>query len=158
MLKQTFARCFSLTHCANIKIRKLTAEEIRKGFEKFVGNEKYNQFVLTLYEAFPLRDKLFFWQEQLLKDYSNEFNIEPIVFETVYEIFNHCPVHNYKLKNGNMPIVDGNKIVQRVSNERAKEPFPMANFNAPRDLERFSYPKSVDVAYCEKCREIRNKL
>lgn len=135
----------------------MTAKEFRIGFEKFVGNKKYTHFVLTLYEAFPLRNRLFFWQEQLLKDYTNKFDLEFINFSQVYQIFNHCPIHNYKLKNDNVPVVDGNIIKAKVPYKRQKELFPMANINAPRDLERFNYPKSVDVVYCHKCREISNK-
>lgn len=131
----------------------MTAEEIRVGFEKYVGSEKYNYFVLTLYEAFPLRSRLFFWQEQLLKEFTNEHDLDLIEFEDIHKIFNHCPVHNYVLKNDNVPIVDGNSINPNFSYEQEKEFSPMANINAPRDLERFSYPKSVDVLYCEKCRE-----
>ncbi|TSE03075.1 hypothetical protein [Aquimarina algiphila] len=132
----------------------MTEEQIRNGFEEFVGNKKYNHFVLTLYEAFPLRDRLFFWQKQLLKDFSDEFNIDPIMFENVHNIFNHCPVHNHELKNENVPIVDEGQILPEAFYKREKDFFPMANINAPRDLERFSYPKSVDVVYCQKCREV----
>lgn len=63
----------------------MSAKEIRKEFEEFVGNEKYKHFILTLYEAFPLRDKLFFWQEQLLTDFSTIFDIEPISFQNIYK-------------------------------------------------------------------------
>ena len=140
-----------------IKPEKFNKDQIRIEFKKFVGNEKYNHFILTLYEAFPLREKLFFWQEELLKNFSNEFDIEPILFENVHEIFNHCPIHDFELKKDNVKIVDGNDIIPKISYEREKELFPMANINAPRDLERFNYPKDVDVVYCEKCRELKNK-
>ena len=135
----------------------MTNEEIRIGFEKFVGNKKYNHFILTLYEAFPLRNRLFFWQEQLLKDFSNKFDIELIEFRNVHQIFNYCPIHNYELKSDNVSIVDGNVVNSKVSYERKKELFPMANINAPRDLERFNYPKKVDVVYCDRCREVNKK-
>lgn len=131
----------------------MTTGEIRTSFEKYVGNDKYNHFILTLYEAFPLRNRLFFWQEQLLKEFTNEYDLELIELRQAHKIFNHCPVHNYELKNDNVPIVDGNSISSNFSNEKEKEFFPMANVNAPRDLERFSYPKNVDVIYCDKCRE-----
>lgn len=140
---------------SEIKPEKFTKNQIRKEFKKFVGNEKYNHFILTLYEAFPLREKLFFWQEELLKNFSNECDIEPIVNENVHEIFNHCPIHDFELKKDNVEIVDGNGISPKISYEREKELFPMANINAPRDLERFNYPKDVEVVYCEKCRELK---
>ena len=143
---------YSWTLC-NIKIKKLPPEEIRKEFAEFVGIEKYTEFVLTLYEAFPLRERLFFWQEQLLHDFSREMEMESIAFESVHAIFNQCPIHNYVLKNENVPIVDGNQIRSSVSYEESQKTFPMANVNAPRDLERFDYPKEVNVMYCEKCRE-----
>lgn len=139
------------------KTKELTVEEIRIGFEKFVGNEKYNHFILTLYETFPLRERLFFWQEELLNDFANKFNLEPIEFRQIHKIFNHCPVHSYELKNDTVPIVDGNEINSKIINEREKELFPMANINAPRDLERFSYPKTVNVVYCDKCRDLSEK-
>lgn len=132
----------------------MTNEKIRSEFEKFVGNEKYKHFILTIYEAFPLRKRLFFWQEQLLKDFTNEFDLEIIEFSKIHEIFNYCPVHNYQLKSDNVPIVDGNEINSKISYEREKELFPLANIIAPRDLERFSYPRKVDVVYCKKCREL----
>jgi hypothetical protein len=135
----------------------LKTEDIRIGFKEMVGNEKYIHFVLTLYEAFPLRNRLFFWQEQLLEDFTNKFDLETIEFGQVHEIFNHCPVHNYELKDDNVLIVDGNEINSKVSYEREKEFFPMANIHAPRDLERFKYPKDVNVVYCKKCRELKNK-
>lgn len=135
----------------------MTVEEIRIGFEKFVGNDKYVHFILTLYEAFPLRDRLFFWQEKLLKDFANKFDLKPIEFVQIHKIFNHCPVHSNELKIDTVPIVDGNEINSKISNEKEKEFFPMANINAPRDLERFSYPKTVNVLYCDKCRELSEK-
>ena len=131
----------------------MSIEDIRKEFLKFVGIEKYEHFVLTLYESFPLRDKLFFWQEQLLSDFSNEFNITPISFENVHQIFNYCPIHEFELKKDTIPIIDGNNVVTKLSYKREKEFFPMANIDAPRDLERFDYPNYVDIVYCEKCRE-----
>lgn len=133
----------------------MTSGELRTEFEKFAGLEKYIHFVLTLYEAFPLRKKLFYWQEQLLNDFSNKFVIEPITIESALVIFNHCPIHNYKLINEKVAIVDGNKIVQKVSYKTSQEYFPMANINAPRDLDRYNYPKNVEVMYCEKCREAK---
>ena len=136
----------------------MTAQEIRKEFKESVGNEKYNHFVLTLYEAFPLRDRLFFWQEELLGNFSNEYNIEPISFENIHKIFNHCPIHNFELKNDSVLIIDVNEIVPKISYEKEKEIFPMSNMNAPRDLERFNYPKNVDVVYCEICRETRKNI
>ena len=66
----------------------MTNEEIRSEFKKFVGNEKYKHFILTIYEAFPLRKRLFFWQEQLLKDFTNEFDLEIIEFSKIHKIFN----------------------------------------------------------------------
>jgi|SRR5688572_3089260 len=132
----------------------MIAEQIRNAFKDFVGKEKYVHFILTLYEAFPLRDRLFFWQEQLLKDFSNEFGIKPIIIENIYQIFNHCPIHNYELKKDNVPIVDGNEITSNLPYQKEKDHFPMANLNAPRDLARSNYPKYVDVVYCKKCREI----
>lgn len=139
------------------KTQKLTNEQIRTEFKKFVGNDKYTHFILTLYEAFPLREKLFFWQEELLNKFSQEYNIEEIEYKNVYEIFNHCPIHDFELKKDTVKIVDGNDITPKTSYEKEKKLFPMANINAPRDLERFSYPKDVDVVYCEKCRELKNK-
>ncbi|WP_438423886.1 hypothetical protein [Aquimarina macrocephali] len=132
----------------------MTTEQIRNGFKKFIGDEKYNHFVLTLYEAFPLRGRLFFWQEELLKKFSNEFQIDQIEFENVYNIFNHCPVHNYELKNDDVSIVDG-EILPEEFYQKEKNLFPMANFNAPRNLERFRYPKSVAIVYCDKCRKVK---
>src|SRR5690606_36199398 len=121
-------------------------------------NEKYEHFVLTLYEAFPLRDRHFFWQEQLLTEFSTQFNIEPINIENIHMIFNHCPILNSGLKNDTVPIVDGNKMDYKIPYEKEKRIFPMANIYAPRDLERFTYPKDVEVLYCEKCRKVRKKI
>lgn len=139
---------------SNIKSKKMIAKKLREAFKEFVGKEKYILFILTLYEAFPLRNKLFFWQEQLLKDFSNKFDIKLITIENIYQIFNYCPIHNYELKNDNVPIVDGNEFEPKISHQKAKELFPMANLYAPRDLTRFIYPKNIEVVYCEKCRDI----
>lgn len=56
-----------------------------------------------------------------------------------------------------MQIIDGSVNTSKTSYEIEKEVFPMSNINAPRDLERFSYPKNVDVVYYENCREARKK-
>lgn len=131
----------------------MSIPEIRQRFKEFIGNEKYVHFVLTLYESFPLRDKLFFWQEQLLSDFSNSFDFEPIGIDEIYDVFDQCPVHNCTLKNDTVPIVDGNGI---VSKGISKDLSPLANTNAPRDLERFRYGKVIDVLYCPKCRQKNN--
>lgn len=135
----------------------MRSEEIRKKFKDFVGNEKYEHFVLTLYEAFPLRKRLFFWQEHLLTEFSIECNIEPINFENIHKIFNHCPIHDFELKKDTVLIVNGNEMVPKISYEEEKRISPMANINASRDLERFNYPNDVDVVYCQKCRELKYK-
>ncbi len=124
----------------------------RKKFMEFVGKEKYIEFVLTLYETFPLRDKLFFWQEQLLKKFSNEFNLRTIEFNELYSIFNNCPIHDNVLKEGVVPIIDGNTYKPVLPYEKEKEIYPMANDIAPRNLEMMDYPESVEVFYCPQCR------
>jgi len=55
-------------------------------FIEYVGKEKYKDFVLTLFEAFPIRDRLFLWQEQLLVKFSSDLNLPSIKFEDVYSM------------------------------------------------------------------------
>jgi len=126
---------------------------IRKQFVEVFGFEKYKQFVLTLYEAFPVRDRLFFWQEQMLKNLSEHFNIRPITYEEVYLIFNQCPLHNAELKRDIVPIVDGNNCQDMKFTEIDNSSFPLSNVIAPRDLERFNYPEELEVYYCHDCRK-----
>ncbi len=111
----------------------LSNEEIRIDFKEYVGIDKYKHFVLTLYEAFPLRERLFFWQEELLTKFLPKIDIEPINYENVHKIFDHCPVHELELQNDTVLIVDGNELVPKISYNRKMELFPMANINAPRD-------------------------
>ncbi|RZS93932.1 hypothetical protein [Aquimarina brevivitae] len=132
----------------------MTYEEIRIEFEKFVGNEKYNHFILSLYDTFPLKKRLLFWQESLLKDFFNKYDLETIEYEQIYRIFNRCPVHHYKLKHDTVTIIDGNEVNSTISYRKEKNLFPMANIYAPRDLNRFSYPKKVNVVFCSRCRKV----
>jgi hypothetical protein len=134
----------------------MTNNNIRKEFANNIGKEKYIHFVLTLYEAFPLRNKLFFWQEQLLSNFSRKFDIPQISVSNIYEIFNHCPIHDYELIKDTVPVVDGNRANTNLT--QTKELCPLANIDAPRNLEMFDYSESIEVLYCTICREIRKTL
>ena len=126
-------------------------------FIEYVGKEKYKDFVLTLFEAFPIRDRLFLWQEQLLVKFSSDLNLPSIKFEDVYSIFNHCPIHDIELKEDTVPIIDGSNIKSVIPYEKQLEISPMANVDAPRNLEMQDYPESVEVFYCFQCRVEREK-
>jgi hypothetical protein len=130
-------------------------EIIREQFIEYFGFDQYKMFVLTLYEAFPLRDKLFIWQDQMLEKFCEQLKIEQITYEEIYLIFNTCPLHRVQLKKDIVPIVDGNKQCDIVFNQTVNYLFPFSNVDAPRDLERFAYPKEVEVYYCQDCRNIR---
>ena len=78
---------------------------------------------MTLYEVFPLREKLFFWQEELLHNFSQENNIERIRYKNVYEIFNHCPIHDFELKKDTVKIVDGNDVNPKHHTTEKKNSF-----------------------------------
>ncbi|MFD2566732.1 hypothetical protein [Pseudotenacibaculum haliotis] len=141
-----------------LKYGEVTHKEIRTEFEEFVGTEKYRHFVLTLYEAFPLRDQLFFWQEELLEEFSTHFKRHVIQHSEVHKIFNHCPVHKVQLKSDTVAIVDGSKASHRIPYSLQEEFFPLANVDAPRNLEMFEYPEDIDVLYCEQCRKTRKEM
>ncbi|UKN00202.1 hypothetical protein K6119_10705 [Paracrocinitomix mangrovi] len=134
----------------------MTPEEIRTRFQEFVGDEDYINFVLSLYDRFPRPENLHLWQEKLLTDFSNKFGTDPINTTDVYKIFSHCPIHDFELKPDKVVIVNGNEIAASIPYEKERELFPLANVNAPRDLDRFEYPESVEVVYCERCREVKN--
>ena len=125
-------------------------ELIREKFIEMYGTEKYKEFVLTLYEAFPLRERLFFWQEEMLNNFCKHFNIGHIDYEKTYSVFNYCPVHNVKLEKDIIPIVDGNSLEVGKKREYLN---PFANLVAPRNLEMFEYPKTVEVYFCQTCRK-----
>ncbi len=131
---------------------------IREKFVEMYGQEQYNRFVLTLYDSFPLRDKLFYWQEQMLNDFCEEINLEMIDYENTYSVFNQCPLHGDELNMEIVPIVDGNTYPDLGLYQTSSNLFPLSNVNAPRDLERFSYPEEVEVYYCEECRKVRLAL
>jgi len=63
-------------------------EIIREKFIEYFGFDQYKKFVLSLYEAFPLRDRFLFWQEQMLKKFCEQFKIKQITYEEVHSIVN----------------------------------------------------------------------
>ena len=133
----------------------MSPKQVQNNFIEFYGKEKYIEFVLSLYEAFPLRDELFFWQEKLLNNFSEHFRLPKIGIKTVHSNFNCCPLHNTELEKDIVPIVDGNGYQPVLPYSEGVKVFPMANLDAPRNLEMFSYPEKVDVFYCSNCRKER---
>lgn len=133
----------------------MSSDFIRKKFIEIFGREKYKEFILTLYESFPIRNKLFFWQEQLLIKLSLELNRKQIDFKEVFSIFNHCPIHNVELKKDTVPIRNGVNIIRDISFVKELELFPLANVEAFRNSELTNYPENIDVLYCPKCRSER---
>lgn len=134
----------------------MTSDSIRHSFIETFGDEKYEEFVLSLYEAFPLREKLLFWQDKLLDGFFKDLNIQRPILEEVYSIFGHCPMHDTALKKDNVPIINGNAYTDHLTLREERKLFPFANVHAPRDLDRFEYPERIDVLYCSKCREERS--
>jgi len=130
----------------------MSSNIIRKKFIENYGREKYKEFVLTLYESFPIRTRLFFWQEQLINKLSLELHLQQIDIEEVFSIFNHCPIHDVKLKEDTVCIVDGSNIQRDISIDKELELFPMANTKAFRNLELRNYPEKINVLYCPNCR------
>ena len=138
----------------------MTDEEIRVKFRELFGEDKYKHFVLSIYQCYPWKnlDRLFYWQLDLLTEFASKHGIEPIGIENLRGIFTLCPVHNSELKVDTIPIVDGNKIIRNESYyNHEKEKFPMAYVNAPRDLERMTYPENIEKVYCEKCRNVKKE-
>jgi len=129
---------------------------IRNKFIEMFGEEKYVEFVLSLYESFPLREKLFFWQGQLLKELCNDLKLHSINFEETYMIFNHCPIHDMELKSDFVPVLNGNRFENPISPFEEKKSFPLANTCALRDCERFKYPENIEILYCPDCRNERS--
>ncbi len=125
-----------------------------KFIEKF-GRVEYKEFVLCLYEAFPLRDRLSFWQEQLIEKIFNDLNIPQPTIGEVYSVFNYCPIHDVKLNADIVPIIDGNKMDSALSHREEEKRYPLANVIAPRNLDWFKYPENVEILYCFICREQR---
>jgi hypothetical protein len=128
---------------------------IRLKFIDKYGKTKYNEFVLSLYDSFPRRDTLFFWQEKLVNDLFKELNIQLLDLDDVYKIFNYCPLHDIELLHDNVPIVDGENYKEVYDYSLSRQLFPLANINAPRDLTRFTYPQNLNVYYCSTCRQIQ---
>jgi len=56
-----------------------------------------------------------------------------------------------------VPIIDGSNIKSVIPYEKQLEISPMANVDAPRNLEMQDYPESVEVFYCFQCRVEREK-
>ena len=133
----------------------MSSDFIRLKFIDKYGKTKYIEFVLSLYDYFPRRDTLFFWQEKLINDLSNELGFKKIDIEKVYKTFNFCPLHDIELLKDNIPIVNGNNYKDPFDLTLRKQLFPLANTNAPRNLDQFSYPNTIDVFYCPTCRQIQ---
>ena len=133
----------------------MSLDIIRKKFIENFGREKYKEFVLTLYESFPIRTKLFFWQEQLITKLSLELNRQQIDIEEVFSIFNHCPIHDVELKEDTVHIVNGLNYEGDSLTDKELELFPLANTEACRNLELGNYPENIDVLYCPACRSER---
>jgi len=133
----------------------MTSDVIRLKFITKYGEDKYQEFVLSLYEAFPRPDSLKFWQEKLINELIKELNFHQLSLEEVYNIFNYCPIHNVELLGDNVPIINGMELKEPLDFNLRKQLFPLVNINAPRDLDRFEYPKSIDIYYCPVCRDIR---
>jgi hypothetical protein len=109
----------------------MSPDLIRYKFIEEFGRVEYKEFVLSLYEAFPLRDKLFFWQEQLIEKIFNDLNIPQPTIEEVYSIFNCCPIHDAKLNADIVPIIDGNNLGWALS-YRVKKTFPNGKRNCTK--------------------------
>lgn len=136
----------------------MTNDKKRIRFRELFGEVKYKNFVLSIYESYPWTnlERLFYWQMDFLSEFESKYGIEPIGIENLREIFTQCPVHHFELKVDIIPIVDGKKILRNESYYKAeKENFPLAYVNAPRDLERMTYPENIKKVYCEKCREAK---
>jgi hypothetical protein len=136
----------------------MSSNGIRSEFIEKFGKAKYDEFVLSLYEAFPLRERLFFWQEKLLEQLFNYLGIPLPTLKEVYSIFNHCPIHDIELKEGNVPIINGNDRKYNFLLIEQIKLFPLANINAPRDLDRFEYPETINVLYCPQCRIVESSI
>jgi hypothetical protein len=131
----------------------MSSEQIRKKFIQKFGKGKYEEFVVSLYDSFPLRDRLFFWQEKLLERLFKELAISVPSVKEIYFIFKYCPIHDLELKTDNVSIINGNNYSPNFTLQEEKSYFPLANINAPRDLDRFTYPETVNVLYCSDCRK-----
>ena len=121
-----------------------------------LGQDKYKELVLSLYEEFPLRTKLLFWQERLINEVFKELDIAWDNVAQLFSIFNHCPLHHLELRKDNVPIVDGNTYQSALTLREEKLLFPLANVIVPRNLELRNYPQRIDVVYCPGCREERS--
>ena len=133
----------------------MSSNFIRSKFIEKYGVNKYEEFVLSLYQSFPLKKSLVFWQEKLLKELCKDLDIPLIEQENVHRVFNSCPKHNIELEKDNVLIVDGNKIADHIQYNIERKLFPLANVDAPRDLDRFQYLERIEILYCSCCREER---
>jgi hypothetical protein len=129
---------------------------IRKKFIEVFGNDKYVEFVLSLYESFPKRDRLFFWQEQLLIELSKYIENKQLIHKEIYSIFNHCPIHDKELIKDLVPVINGNRYKSHISSLDEKKLFPLANVYALRDLDSNKYPDHIEILYCPNCRHERS--
>jgi hypothetical protein len=135
----------------------MSFDHIRDKFIEKFGKAKYEEFVLSLYESFPLIERLLFWQERLLEELCYDLSIPKPKVEEVYSIFNRCPIHNVELKQDTVLIINGNGYKPSFSLKEDKKLFPLANSVAIRDLDRFNYPESIKVLYCSNCRQEQSK-
>lgn len=137
----------------------MTSNFVRSKFIEKYGEAKYKEFVLSLYDIFPRADNLLFWQEKLIVELTKELGLSQPNTDDVFNIFNYCPVHNVELLDDNVPIINGMELKEPLDINLRKQLFPLANVNAPRYLDRFEYPKSIDIKYCPSCRDARlNKI
>jgi hypothetical protein len=129
---------------------------IRFKFMEKYGDVKYKEFVLSLYLHFPRRDTLLFWQERLIKELLIELGIQEIEIEEIYNVFNHCPVHDIELLKDNVPIVDGVEYIDPINWGLQEKLFPLVNINALRDLNSSLYPRTIELLFCPSCRQSRS--
>lgn len=130
----------------------MTPETIRSKFILKYGSSKYIEFVLSLYEAFPFRSRLFYWQEQLMESLFAELSVITPTVQEVYSIFSHCPIHNIQLKTDIIPVVNGNVLYTDSDLQKKNKENPLANTIAPRNLDHFVYPTEIEVWFCSECR------
>lgn len=129
-------------------------KDIRAKFIEIYGYDKYKELVLSLYQSFPLINKLAFWQEQLLNNLSSNLNRQNFKISEIFSIFNHCPIHDQILKEDIVPIVDGNSYQVELLFETEIKLRPFANTIAPRNLNFGNFPKELKVYYCPDCRKV----
>ena len=136
---------------------------LRTAFSKFVGKERFNEFVKTLNTAHIDLKRLRFWQEQLWKRFVQSHPDWPVNFGIVREAFRFCEVHGCDLLRGTVLAPSGQ--IQQMETQSGdsgrrgcligNQDFPYCGWSVNPDDWVGCGTRTMEIWFCPTCRELR---